>query len=538
MESAEEERKIKQTYLREAIVDAGYNPDRFIQYLVSIKENGADVDNWTLSELQSEVKTYKRLYAVDDVSVIITDPDAMNDFRRQTSTIFPDVSECEPLQKLPTITNSVVVEEPSPSVPGEELKGVVDPQSTVQAGAQAEEKKTLMISTRKPDPQQVADIEASIIDYKVVKPGFLSRSYAAYGIKTSLKEATIYRKEDDFNTLRNALVKVCPGYVIPALPRSAIKKLEPEFMQNRRAELELFLRKVMSHPLLKNINYVRNFVSIESDEGLENLRKEMAKLNNPKEISEFLTPTGQANVLITDTLIQSCNQLNGQSKQIIDEFRNLKCYNKELVENFNALFNTLAKVSASYRRIATAYNETQETGLHMVLDTLGDSFQKMMESCRQFQGSIDENFHKFFKYPAREMKAVKSLITQWNDYQSQYNKIKKKLKDKKETLFTQKQVGTWDLSNDCQYTVEMLTKDKKTAFKVMLANETREVKKFKQLFGYYCNKLPEEYKRICRENTKEFQMHMIRVSHMSYDIFDRLCKLWDDTHKYFSSKVN
>eukprot|EP00826_Nyctotherus_ovalis_P001823 TRINITY_DN1032_c0_g3_i2.p1 TRINITY_DN1032_c0_g3~~TRINITY_DN1032_c0_g3_i2.p1 ORF type:complete len:511 (-),score=138.56 TRINITY_DN1032_c0_g3_i2:139-1671(-) len=499
-----------------------YNPDKFIQYLLSIKENGADVDTWTLSELQTEVKTYKRLYAVDDVS----DSQVVTTYKRQSSTIFPDLPDTQPSVTLPP-------EKPTQSFPQEEAQEQVES----PAVAQEENKDVCMVSTRQPDSQESEDIEANVVEPKIVKPGFLSRSYVAYGIKVCSKEAVTYRKEDDFVLLRNALVKTCPGYFIPALPQNPIKKLDFEHMQSRKVDLEIFLHRVLEHPLLKKLAVVRSFVTAESEDGLENVRKELSKCSGPKELPEFVTVEGAANVAVTDSLVQSCKEINEASKQISDEFTNLKYYNSELIENFNTLYNTLSKVSSAYRRLATAYSSTDMHDLYMIFDTLGDSFEKMMESCRQFQGSIDENFHKFFKYPAREILTVKDALTQWNDYQSQYKKIKKKLKDKKEGLFLQKQVTAWDLSPECQHTLEVLFKDKKTAFKEMLPGETKEVNKLKGVYGYYCNKIPEEYKRICGKNAKEMQKHMMQVARMNCDIFDRLYKLWDDTYKYFDTKV-
>jgi len=62
----EEQRNLKQTYLREAIIDAGYDPEKFVQYLGSEKENGTDIDNWDLEELKLAVLNYKRFYSLEN----------------------------------------------------------------------------------------------------------------------------------------------------------------------------------------------------------------------------------------------------------------------------------------------------------------------------------------------------------------------------------------------------------------------------------------------------------------------------------------
>lgn len=69
----EEQRVLKQTYLREAILEAGYSPEKFIEYLESVKKGSVDIDKWTLEELKEEVTNYKRYYSVDETSKSETD---------------------------------------------------------------------------------------------------------------------------------------------------------------------------------------------------------------------------------------------------------------------------------------------------------------------------------------------------------------------------------------------------------------------------------------------------------------------------------
>lgn len=64
----EELRILKQAYLREAILEAGYSPEKFIEYLESVKKDSVDIDRWTLEELKEEVASYKRHYSVEESS--------------------------------------------------------------------------------------------------------------------------------------------------------------------------------------------------------------------------------------------------------------------------------------------------------------------------------------------------------------------------------------------------------------------------------------------------------------------------------------
>ena len=65
---SESERIEKQNYLRKMVIEQGYEPDRFITYLQSVKgkiniiiENGEDVDNWEMDELVDIVDKFIKL---------------------------------------------------------------------------------------------------------------------------------------------------------------------------------------------------------------------------------------------------------------------------------------------------------------------------------------------------------------------------------------------------------------------------------------------------------------------------------------------
>ena len=49
------ERQQKQEFLTVEIANKGFNPVEFAQFIDTKKENGTDIDNWTLQELQDVV---------------------------------------------------------------------------------------------------------------------------------------------------------------------------------------------------------------------------------------------------------------------------------------------------------------------------------------------------------------------------------------------------------------------------------------------------------------------------------------------------
>ena len=67
MDREEEERRVKQTYLRTEILDKGYDAERFVDFMGSLRENGMldhdageDLENWTFEDLRTAVSDFQK----------------------------------------------------------------------------------------------------------------------------------------------------------------------------------------------------------------------------------------------------------------------------------------------------------------------------------------------------------------------------------------------------------------------------------------------------------------------------------------------
>ena len=54
-------RATKQTFLYQNVLQMGYNAELFSEYMMSLKPDGDDIDNWTLEELMKVVEDFRRL---------------------------------------------------------------------------------------------------------------------------------------------------------------------------------------------------------------------------------------------------------------------------------------------------------------------------------------------------------------------------------------------------------------------------------------------------------------------------------------------
>lgn len=57
--SENNQKELKQRFLKEKIIDDGFAPEEFAEFLEKRKVDGCNIDNWTLQELIWEVEEYK-----------------------------------------------------------------------------------------------------------------------------------------------------------------------------------------------------------------------------------------------------------------------------------------------------------------------------------------------------------------------------------------------------------------------------------------------------------------------------------------------
>ncbi|UIZ20595.1 hypothetical protein KXD40_001043 [Peronospora effusa] len=104
-------------------------------------------------------------------------------------------------------------------------------------------------------------------------------SYYVYKV-TSAEDMVVERRYSDFLWLHYQLSKQCAGYVIPPLPSKVVGMLQGTgFLEHRRAGLERFLHKLVSHDELRNSNYFHSFLECSIVE-LTTLKAETQRANS------------------------------------------------------------------------------------------------------------------------------------------------------------------------------------------------------------------------------------------------------------------
>jgi hypothetical protein len=135
------------------------------------------------------------------------------------------------------------------------------------------------------DPTRVGDGMGAYMSYRVTTRTSLAH-YAA-------GESCVQRRFRDFEWLYAQLVEKWPGLIVPPLPGKALggkvsgSDFAPEFIEGRRRQLELFLRRVTAHAELHHAEALQTF--LEAADDAFDASKATSAVAQPGRLGQLLT---------------------------------------------------------------------------------------------------------------------------------------------------------------------------------------------------------------------------------------------------------
>ena len=110
----------------------------------------------------------------------------------------------------------------------------------------------------------------SMVVDEALHEGFGPAKHTTYRLTTTLKKtsttSTCRKRFSHFIALRAAMVEAKPGLVIPPLPeKSVMNRFESDFVEDRRLMLEVFLNRVVNHPVAVMLPALAQFLGWKED---------------------------------------------------------------------------------------------------------------------------------------------------------------------------------------------------------------------------------------------------------------------------------
>ena len=472
----------KQNFLRENILDKGYDVNQFVSFLKSKKgEAGSDIANWSMVDLYEVVQEFSSKYSTDSKPELKTQDD--------------EIKPKTQLNVSPTITTIEGV-----GALTEEDFGLVIPEYV----------ECLKLETT--ELSKYDNIEITVKEPKKVDNGFFSKTFINFLITTNPINANVRRRHEDFVWLRERLSIIFNLNVLPRLPKKG-KVNEDKHINKRMRNLERFLVYLAKDPLVKNSQIFYDFLTIEKDSDFEKRKKIYNRLKTPIELKDIKTINGKMKINITIRKEQHLENIRDNAafnetalKKFNQNFKLLKEEMKTVISrvlSFGPLFDKLLKISTTYldnNIIIESYNQMKN-----IFNTWADTLKKQntffFTDVKEYLKLLSGNYHH-----------LRELVQYVEKIKTSYNKTSRNLTNKKMELFRKGDVSSWQLDEKDKKNLNEFFSDRLASYKKICFKETTNVIKLKEKYGYHLNKIIFEYQRLRNINTIENKEKTIQFS--------------------------
>ena len=529
----EQEMEEKQNYLRENILNKGYDANEFVQFLQSKKgEAASDISNWSMRDLHLVVQEFIAIHTKENDTNTQSQPlntqndSNNNNINNQGSNVQSDFQIIENNSVTSNENNNNNKKDKSNSnniEQKDENFGIIIPQ---------------FIDCKKAEINKFNNqdnLQITVTDPQKINNGFFSKTYVNFLISTNPLNIKVRRKHYDFVWLRERLSIIYNLNVLPRLPKKG-KVNGDTHIKKRMKNLERFLNYLLKDNLIKNSEIFYDFLTIEKDEELEKKKKIYNKLKTPTEFKDIQSMDGKLKIEVTpesETLFDKIrnNSIFNETvlKQINDNFKLLKLEMDNIITrtgSFFPLFDKLIKIRRTYlpnNIILESYKQ---------LKNIFGSWSEMLKKQKNFFINDVKEYLKVLGGHYRHMKELCETVEEQKNY---YKKISKNLISKKMDLYERYDSNDWQLDPQDKKKVKTLVKDKLLAYQKICYNSTCDTIKLKEKYGYQLNKIISEYERLKsivnienRQKVMDFTKTQSNISSDNIIIMGKIIGIMDD----------
>ena len=561
----------KQNYLRENILDKGYEAEDFVTYLTSKKgDEGMNLMNWSLEELKSVVQEYIQNNPLNDKNEsentinqpnndlqnnLVTNPilaQNINNLNNLNLNIPPGMNPYpnilltnEMLKNNMINVNNMNLDPNLLNLQNSNLTNDINSGNVFLpktdnplVNSQGEQTDIYGITNtetiycsflEKNELSKHDNIKIEIALGEKMPGTFFSKAYQTYVITVPKLNLKVIRRYSDFEWLRQILVNIFSSSVIPPIPKKnklGGDRFNEEFLEKRTRTLEKFLNLLNKDPIIKSSQLFYNFLSIDELKTFYEMKKQynhykLPQTLKPQNLKEYKSLNGQLDIKVDD------------SREIF--YQNIKDQteiNQELLSKLNKQFKLLYnEMNMVVLRLEEISKNCEELFLHSVKynssDDIKRSYYELNEMFKHWSSALKKqnsltyiNIREHFKFSKNVFKSMKELINSADNCKQAYYKSKRNLISKKEDLFRKGDITKWDIGPN----KNINTQDKTVALPNMLVNETNSVINLKQIYGYYLNSVNNEFERLEKIFAFGHQQNLIENSKKQITIISELFK--------------
>ena len=512
----------KQNFLREKILDKGYDTSQFVQFLTEKKgEDGADVANWTMEDLIQVVNEFIKLNG-GEVEEDVKKPEPKKEIKKKVSMfdIMPDTKPKKPDSQLNI--------NPQSKSQSSEIKKSQNNLNITQSHSQNTPKIQKIQTTPVNNSNNMTGTESEygiiIKDVKECKPleqtelskynklkitvtkpekkteGFFSKTYVTYMVSTMPASYVVHRRYTDFTWLRNTLLNLFPANSIPPIPKKnkiVGDNFAPPINLKRGRFLEKFMNYLASDPIIKNSQIFFDFLYIGAETDFNSKKKVYEKVKSLSDVNEFRNENSKVEIMINSEKENYVENIKDNITNNINILKKINTSFKLLYDEVNAVTTRLDEIASLW---AQMYKSSQKYFDHNTscecYKQLSNLFVNWSKILKQQNNVVNVDIREHFKFMRKNFGAMKDLTNSLETPKSNYNKASKNLMYKKDDLFKRNDTAKWELDPHDKIEMSKILNNKKAAFPLICKKETLNVIGLKEFYGLILNRIISEYERM------------------------------------------
>ena len=464
----EDELAEKQAFLRENILEKGFDAEDFMKLLQNKKGDiGLDLASWSMDELRDAVKEFTK----ENTDEVNMDNNYENTAKPENDEN-PENDEIYDLDKFSK-------DHPEGSGPKEEYG-----KCAISEFSEFSNKENIFVKISNPEK---------------VSGGIFSKSFISYTVETQPFDYKTKKRYSDFLWLRKTLSLMYSNCVIPPLcKKNYVDRFNEALINKRMRSMEKFLNGLLIHPLIKNSQILFDFLSVQNEADFYKKKKKYGKITAPTHVGEIKTLEGDIKVSVSkekETYLKNIQDNCVINEEIL----------QKITKAYKSLLMIMSQASDKMKEISVLWKQVHEKSVKYMdfFNTAKtyDILSKVMSTWAETEGEqidiLNIHVREYFRYIKNEYHSMHDMAGLVEARQAIYKKALDKLDSTKENLYKQQDLTQWGLSqNDLDNNKMALLKNKDFAFAKMLPNDTKRVNMFKAFYGGYLNSIIGEYERL------------------------------------------
>ena len=548
---------LKQAYLKSEILDKNLDQNKFLDFCISQKENGEDLNNWSFDELKILVQNFNESLKQSEPKQSFS----LNFFLSNSKTnsspqqINPDQNN-QPLQQNNQNNNQTQIQQGPAKIQSitllnsiqqiissEKMKQKINNdiqnislEYDINSNNQSAQKYEINCKKLEKNILNDKNIKVKIQNPKTSEKSLLTSQFTLYEVSTESMHWLVQRRYSDFDWLRTVLCKFFPRILIPSIPGKKLgnRRFEEDFIEKRMKFLQIFIDDIMINETLKSSEALYAFLSFGDRVQFERKMKELNSIIPSQYCEDIKTLEGKMTILNDDFNENYYINLNNYFKLQYQILTRLNYNLKNFFKSITMACMNLDEVHKDFETLNILNSKVMmKESINKTYEELSVFFKNWKRILYNENLIIKEEIKHFFKSQKMETFAFIDLIDNRELIRQKYISEKAKLDAKKEKLYKIMDYNKWEIEDNFgQVDRALLFRDKNYAFEKMCTRETQALENIHKQLGYanYMNII--QLKNIINKNSTKLVQTTKEFANKFYPSLNDGITLWSTLNTY------